>query len=184
VADSVSATEPRAGVARGAYASASPAGVGECKGGLFEGDVLHGDRLGRTIGFPTANIALGASRPSAGIYAARIRAPGEDWRDAVAYYGRRPTVDGKSELLEVFIFDFDQDIYGAHLTVDLVEFLRKDITFPDLDAMKLQIAEDCRAARRALRSPRPFCFHDRHIRLISRAAALVSCSPLSCRQAS
>jgi riboflavin kinase/FMN adenylyltransferase len=117
---------------------------------LYEGVVLHGAKLGRTIGFPTANIAVDVAPPAVGIYAARAKIGLEAWRDAVAYYGRRPTVDGKQELLEVFIFDFDQEIYGAVLTVELVSFLRGDVTFPDLEAMRLQIAEDCSAARRAL----------------------------------
>jgi riboflavin kinase/FMN adenylyltransferase len=125
---------------------------------VFEGVVLHGAKLGRTIGFPTANIAVAVAPPLVGIYAARAKVGQEAWRDAVAYYGRRPTVDGGQELLEVFIFEFDQEIYGARLAVELVSFLRGDVTFPDLEAMRLQIAEDCRAARRALQTPRSVLF--------------------------
>ena len=124
----------------------------------FEGLVLHGAKLGRTIGFPTANIAVAVAPPLVGIYAARAKVGQEAWRDAVAYYGRRPTVDGGHELLEVFIFDFDEEIYGATLTVELAAFLRGDVTFLDLEAMRLQIAEDCRAARRALETRRTLLF--------------------------
>jgi riboflavin kinase/FMN adenylyltransferase len=117
----------------------------------IEGVVVHGDHLGRTIGFPTANMALGDYvRPKPGIYAARTRL--SDGREiaGVAYIGRRPTVGGVDERLEVNLFDFDEDLYGQTLETDLIAFLRGDETFDGLDAMKAQIARDCQAARAIL----------------------------------
>jgi riboflavin kinase/FMN adenylyltransferase len=113
--------------------------------------VVHGDHLGRTIGFPTANMALGDYiRPAQGIYAARTRL--SDGREiaSIAYIGRRPTVDGLDERLEVNLFDFDEDLYGQTLETDLIAFLRGDEKFSGLDAMKAQIARDCEAARAIL----------------------------------
>ncbi|CAN5579413.1 hypothetical protein BH10PSE4_BH10PSE4_00890 [soil metagenome] len=116
-----------------------------------QGVVLHGAKLGRTIGFPTANLSLGVTPgPARGIYAARARTADGALHDAVAYFGARPTVDGIGDLLEVFLFDFDEQIYGSTLAVVLLAFVRRDETFPGLDAMKVQIARDCTAARQVL----------------------------------
>lgn len=116
----------------------------------FHGVVMHGAKLGRSIGFPTANIALQGVRPELGIYAARVRLQDGRTRPGAAYFGSRPTVGGDGELLEVFIFDFSDDIYGAQLWVELIAFIRPDMTFPDLEAMKHQIARDCATAARVL----------------------------------
>jgi len=119
----------------------------------IEGAVQTGAQLGRTIGFPTANIDLGDYlRPAYGVYAVRVGvSPVEgaepDWRDGVANWGRRPTVDGIGEVFEVYLFDFDGDLYGADLRVALIEFIRPERKFDGLDALKAQIAEDCRNAR-------------------------------------
>jgi riboflavin kinase/FMN adenylyltransferase len=118
----------------------------------IEGEVVHGDHLGRTLGFPTANVALGDYlRPAFGIYASRTRMPDGRELAGVAYVGRRPTVDGVDERLEVHQLDFDEDIYGQVLETDLVAFLRGDQKFDSLDALKAQIGDDCAAARRRLR---------------------------------
>ena len=113
---------------------------------VFEGIVLHGEKIGRTIGFPTANIALQGARPDTGVYAAHVEL--EDGRAyfAIAYYGRRPTVDGRGELLEVFLFDFGEEIYGARLRVELVRLIRGCRKFGSLDEMKIQIGRDCERA--------------------------------------
>ncbi|HTK36656.1 MAG TPA: bifunctional riboflavin kinase/FAD synthetase [Caulobacteraceae bacterium] len=117
----------------------------------IEGVVVHGDHLGRTIGFPTANMALGDYvRPAQGIYAARTRLGDGREIASIAYIGRRPTVDGIDERLEVNLFDFDEDLYGQTLETDLIAFLRGDEKFSGLDAMKAQIARDCEAARAIL----------------------------------
>ncbi len=123
-----------------------------------EGTVEKGQQLGRTIGFPTANLDLGdLVRPADGIYAVRAgfeASPGEgtSWHDGAGYFGRRPTVNGDSELFETFVFDFDGDLYGKYLRVALIEFVRADKKFPDIDAMKDQIAHDCLVARRILQT--------------------------------
>jgi riboflavin kinase/FMN adenylyltransferase len=116
-----------------------------------DGEVLHGAKLGRTIGFPTANISLGLTPgPKRGIYAAKARTSEGELHDAVAYFGARPTVDGVGDLLEVFLFDFDGDLYGSVLTVVLLNFVRQDEAFTSLEAMRAQIARDCAAARELL----------------------------------
>ncbi|MEQ8601759.1 MAG: bifunctional riboflavin kinase/FAD synthetase [Marivibrio sp.] len=119
----------------------------------IEGTVQTGAQLGRTIGFPTANIDLGDYlRPAYGVYAVRagvsLAAGAEpEWRDGVANWGRRPTVNGIGEVFEVYLFDFEGDLYGADLRVALIEFIRPEEKFDGLDALKAQIAEDCRSAR-------------------------------------
>ncbi len=112
----------------------------------FSDEVLHGRKLGRTLGFPTANIALNGERPTIGIYAAQARLQDGRRRRAVAYYGDRPTVEGLGELLEVFLFGFGEDIYGQTLQVELVAFIRGDVTFASLETMTRQIAADCAKA--------------------------------------
>jgi riboflavin kinase/FMN adenylyltransferase len=119
----------------------------------IEGVVVHGDHLGRTIGFPTANTALGDYvRPRSGIYASRTRMPDGRHLPGVAYVGRRPTVNGLDERLEVNLFDLDEDLYGQVLETELVAFLRGDQKFDGLDALKAQIARDCEAARAVLKT--------------------------------
>ena len=117
----------------------------------IEGVVVHGDKIGRTIGFPTANIAFGDFvRPAEGIYAARTRLPDGREIPSVGYIGRRPTVNGSDSRLEVNLFDFDEDLYGQTLDVELIAFLRGDEKFADLAAMTAQIAKDCQRAREIL----------------------------------
>ncbi len=114
------------------------------------GHVQPGDQRGRTIGFPTANVSLkGYLEPALGVYAVRVRI-GEDWRGGVANFGRRPTFDKQDTLLEVHVFDFDADIYGAQIDVAFVDFIRAERKFDGLDALKAQIAADGVEARRRL----------------------------------
>jgi riboflavin kinase/FMN adenylyltransferase len=124
----------------------------------IEGRVDHGDQRGRTIGFPTANIALGEYlHPAFGVYAVRAgieRGGSVDWMPGVANFGRRPTFDKDQPLLEVHLFDFDGDLYGRHMRVALVDFLRAERKFSGLDALKAQIEADCQAARHALAAGR------------------------------
>jgi len=119
-----------------------------------EGRVEHGDARGRTIGFPTANFALGEyQRPATGVYAVRA---GVDlgvvtqWHDGVANFGRRPTFDKTDEVLEVHLLDANVDLYGKHLRVALVDYLRPEMKFSGLAALKAQIEDDVRAARALL----------------------------------
>jgi riboflavin kinase/FMN adenylyltransferase len=116
----------------------------------IEGVVELGDQRGRTIGFPTANVALGEHlRPRFGVYA--VRALVDDvWRDAVANLGRRPTFGKLQENFEIHLFDFAGDLYGKVLRVALVDFIRPEMKFSGLDQLKAQIAADGEAARRIL----------------------------------
>jgi riboflavin kinase/FMN adenylyltransferase len=117
----------------------------------IEGVVVHGDHLGRKIGFPTANVSLeDYIRLEHGIYAARTRLADGREIPGVAYIGSRPTVNGVDERLEVNLFDFDEDLYGQTLETDLVAFIRGDQKFDGLDAMITQITKDCAEARRIL----------------------------------
>ncbi|HHL41977.1 MAG TPA: bifunctional riboflavin kinase/FAD synthetase [Hellea balneolensis] len=116
---------------------------------IVDGEVMHGDQLGRTLGFPTANIYFNDRlRPKPGIYAAQCRLEGESiWRHGIAYVGDRPTVDGKDHRLEMHIFDFDADIYGSVLDVAFRTFIREDVKFDGLDSLKAQMQKDCDGAR-------------------------------------
>ena len=120
----------------------------------IRGEVAHGDQRVRTIGFPTANIALGRHlEPARGVYAVTVRLPDGKWHRGVANIGRRPTVhEGPESRLEVNIFDFDADIYGMVLTVALHAYIREERKFSGLDALKAQIATDAAEARRLLAS--------------------------------
>jgi riboflavin kinase/FMN adenylyltransferase len=124
----------------------------------IEGTVELGDQRGRTIGFPTANVALGEHlRPRFGVYAVRALIDGQNgsaWRDAVANLGRRPTIGKLQENFEVHLFDFVGDLYGKILRVALVDFIRPEMKFSGLDQLKAQIAADGQAARTILAASR------------------------------
>jgi riboflavin kinase / FMN adenylyltransferase len=114
------------------------------------GPVVDGAKRGRGLGFPTANIALRPGTALAhGIYAVRAHVQERDL-EGVAYLGTRPMFDNGSPVLEVFLFDFDGDIYGADLTVQFIAFVRGDRKFADLDELKAQMTADCAEARRLL----------------------------------
>jgi len=113
------------------------------------GRVAHGDKRGRTIGFPTANIHLHRkSVPVSGVYAVNMEGLGNTPVTGVANVGNRPTVDGTRSLLEVHLFDFDHDIYGRHVKVNFIDFIRPEMRFDGLDALKQQIARDSEQARK------------------------------------
>lgn len=120
----------------------------------LEGQVLHGDKLGREIGFPTANIALPESYkliPADGIYAVKAHLPDGRNFNAMLYIGKRPTLKGRMERrIEVNIFDFSEDIYGQVLRVSFLHKVREDATFDSLEAMKNRLQEDEREARALL----------------------------------
>ena len=117
----------------------------------IEGTVQHGDKRGRTIGYPTANIDLGPYlRPRYGIYAVRGRLADGRVLDGAANLGIRPTFDPPKELLEPYFFDFSGDLYDQRIEVELIEFLRPEAKFDGLDALTAQMAKDCDAARAAL----------------------------------
>ena len=115
------------------------------------GEVIHGDKRGRTIGVPTANIPLGDyMRPAYGVYAVRTRLPDGRTFDGVASLGLRPMFALDEPLLEVWLFDFDEDLYGQTVETELIAFLRPELDLPDLDALKRQIDADADATRAAL----------------------------------
>ena len=115
------------------------------------GDVVEGQRLGRTLGFPTANVRLGDYiEPAKGVYVVRVRHDGREY-GGVANFGRRPTVGAPAPLLEAHLFDFDGALYGEAIEVAFLEFIRAEKKFDGLDALKAQIETDCATARRLLR---------------------------------
>lgn len=117
----------------------------------IEGVVIDGDKLGRTIGYPTANIALGPYlRPRYGIYAVRGRLPDGRVLDGVANLGIRPTFDPPKELLEPYFFDFNESLYGQMIEVELIHFMRDEMKFDGLEPLIEQIERDCEAAREIL----------------------------------
>ena len=136
-----------------------PRGASRLLGRPFEieGRVVHGDKRGRTLGFPTANLKLGDYvRPAFGIYAVRAAiATGTDWvwRDGVANLGMRPMFGAPEPLLETFLFDFSGEIYGRLMRVALVEYLRPEQKFADLTALTAQMHADTAAAKVALAAP-------------------------------
>jgi riboflavin kinase/FMN adenylyltransferase len=118
------------------------------------GIVAHGDKRGRLLGFPTANIGLGRHlEPARGVYAVTVRLPDGSTRPGVANIGRRPTVNDTLESrLEVHLFDFEGDLYGRELSVAVHTLLRAERKFDGLDALKAQISADADWAREYLRS--------------------------------
>ena len=126
----------------------------------IEARVEHGDKRGRTLGFPTANMRLdGYMKPAFGIYAVRATVMDEDEPPVrytgVANLGVRPMFETPTPLLEAHLFDFAGDLYGRHLAVELVSYLRGEAKFTSVEALKAQIAVDADAARKALLTTLP-----------------------------
>lgn len=136
--------------------AADPKGAARILGRPFEieGRVVKGDGRGRTIGYPTANVRLGAYlRPANGVYAVRAaadRGPEPAWLDGVANIGHRPMFPTNEVLLEVYFFDFAEDLYGRRLRVRLIEYLRPERKFDGIAALQAQIADDSARARQIL----------------------------------
>jgi riboflavin kinase/FMN adenylyltransferase len=120
----------------------------------MEAEIVRGDQRGRTIGYPTANQRVSRYvRLPYGIYAVRVLIEGEKtWRQGVASYGIRPMFEVPEPLLETYIFGFDQEIYGKQMRVQPVKFLRPEMKFDGLEALKAGIGQDCAAARSYLQS--------------------------------
>jgi riboflavin kinase/FMN adenylyltransferase len=115
------------------------------------GRVVRGERLGRTLGFPTANLRFGNKTPAlSGIYATRVHGVGELPMPSVSSFGTRPTVGGIEPLLEAHLFDFDGDLYGKHIEVEFVAKLRDEEKFPDLPTLVAQMNRDAARAREIL----------------------------------
>nr|WP_301288331.1 bifunctional riboflavin kinase/FAD synthetase [Natronospira proteinivora] len=110
--------------------------------------VRHGRRLGRSLGYPTANLAVHEQLAARdGVYVVTVSGLGDQALPAIASLGRRPTVEGRRRLLEVHLFDWAGDLYGRHLRVNLLHHLRDEERFQDLDALRVQMDEDSRQAR-------------------------------------
>jgi riboflavin kinase/FMN adenylyltransferase len=158
----VSAASDKSGViysstkVRERLAAGDPAAAGLLLGRPWEieGRVETGERLGRKLGFPTANIGIGDYlEPALGIYAVKAGIDeGREtrWLPGVAYLGKRPTLGGTRVQLEVNLFDFTGDLYGRHLRVALLDYIRGDRRFESLDALAAQMTDDARVARARL----------------------------------
>jgi len=115
------------------------------------GEVVHGDKRGRTIGVPTANVRLGDYvRPAYGVYATRTRLADGRVIDGVANLGVRPMFQSEEPLLEVWLFDFDEEIYGQIIETQLIAWIRPELKFDGLEALKARIDQDAIEARAAL----------------------------------
>ena len=114
----------------------------------ISGHVAHGDKLGRNLGFPTANVVLRYKPALSGIFAVRVHGLGDEARAGVASLGVRPTVkQGARPLLEIFVFDFDEAIYGRRIAVEFLHKLRDEERYADLDQLTRQIRVDVAQAR-------------------------------------
>jgi riboflavin kinase/FMN adenylyltransferase len=117
---------------------------------FITGEVIHGEKRGRDLGYPTANIRLAQNCGlKHGIYAVRV-GRGTQRFDGVASFGRRPTFDNGAPLLEIFLFDFDGDLYGNRLDVAFIAFLREELKFDSIQALVRQMDDDSRRAREHL----------------------------------
>lgn len=120
----------------------------------IEGEVVQGRQLGRTLGFPTANVLLGDYvRPRFGIYATRTRLPDGRTLKGVTNIGENPTVGGNAARLEAWLFDFDEDLYGELIDTELIAFLRPEERFDSLEALTAQVRHDAKLARRLFAGP-------------------------------
>jgi len=116
----------------------------------ISGEVLHGDKRGREMNFPTANVDVaGLAHPPVGIYAVRASTPETSWHGA-AYLGYRPTFQGRTLLLETHVLDDSPDLYGQIFTVEFVKRIREDRSFTGAHDLAQQIAADCESARHIL----------------------------------
>jgi riboflavin kinase/FMN adenylyltransferase len=120
------------------------------------GEVVGGARRGTGLGFPTANLALPRGTALGhGIYAVRVRV-GDTWHDGAGYLGTRPTFDNSNAVLEVFLFDFDGDLYGRTIDVEFIDFIRPDRRFESGEELQQQMRQDCDKSRQILAlSPSP-----------------------------
>lgn len=123
---------------------------------FFSGKVILGNQLGRTLGFPTANLQVQNEQkliPANGVYAVKIAIKGrDDHFTGMMNIGVRPTVDGSTRVIEVNIFDFDEMIYDSTLTITLVKYLRREIKFVGLDELKAQLVKDKENAKTSFKN--------------------------------
>ena len=117
----------------------------------LSGRIRHGDKLGRTIGFPTLNMKMtNQIALKFGVYAVKVHGLRDSPIHGVSNFGKRPTVNGNETRLETHLFDFDDSVYGKHITVEFVKFIRAEQKFDNFDALKKQIVEDASLARSIL----------------------------------
>jgi riboflavin kinase/FMN adenylyltransferase len=118
----------------------------------IRGIVGHGDKRGRTIGYPTANVPLGETlHPSYGVYATLVRIEGQgEWLKAATNIGIRPMFEVRTGLVEAHILDFNGDLYGKELHIRPVQKIRDEVRFDSLDALIKQIDDDCHQVRKIL----------------------------------
>jgi riboflavin kinase/FMN adenylyltransferase len=142
----ISSSRIRAALSEGDFATAAA-----CLGRAYRicGRVVHGDKRGRGIGFPTANVDLHRRvSPVRGVFAVRVHGLDPAALPGVANVGTRPTVDGGArDRLEVHLFDFARDVYGAHVEVEFVRKIRDERKFPSFDDLRRQIGQDAAEAR-------------------------------------
>jgi riboflavin kinase/FMN adenylyltransferase len=148
----VSSTRIREALGNGDFAAAArmlgrPYAIG--------GRVVRGRQLGRTLGFPTANLRFPRTPALSGIYATWVHGVGGQPRASVSSFGTRPTVNGVEPLLEAHLFDFDGDLYGRHIEVEFVAKLRDEEKFADLPALTRQMQSDAELARQTLSEHQP-----------------------------
>ena len=143
----VSSTAIREALAEGQLADATTMLGGPW---FVTGEVIHGDKRGRDLGYPTANIRLDNNCALRhGIYAVRVGRGAERF-DGVASFGRRPTFDNGAPVLEIFLFDFKGDLYGEALDVAFIGFIREELKFSSVEALVRQMDDDCARARATL----------------------------------
>ncbi|GLS43214.1 bifunctional riboflavin kinase/FAD synthetase [Methylobacterium brachythecii] len=118
------------------------------------GEIRHGEKRGRDLGFPTANVALDSCGLAHGIYAVRMRLGDGTLRDGVASYGRRPTFDNGAPLLETYLFDFSCDLYGQEVAVEFVDFIRGEERFANAEVLVARMHVDAAEARAMLAEDR------------------------------
>ncbi|NKI34683.1 bifunctional riboflavin kinase/FAD synthetase [Wenzhouxiangella sp. XN79A] len=152
VVDPVSGERISSSALRAALADGDLAGAERLLGRPYSisGRVLRGNRIGRTLGFPTVNLRVAEPPALSGICAVRVHADDLEGQSGVASLGQRPVVAGRDWLLEVHLFDIERDLYGRHLVVEFVEYIRPERHFDDLAAMTVQMHADAEAAKRAL----------------------------------
>ena len=114
------------------------------------GRVVTGQKLGRQWGFPTLNLPVNNHPPLTGVFAVKVGGLGDKIIPGVANLGTRPTVDGLTTLLEVHLFEFDQEVYGKRICVHFIEKIRNEMKFPSFDDLKTQIGKDAERARQIL----------------------------------
>lgn len=131
---------------------------------FVRGEVVHGDKRGRDLGYPTANLAVSASTPLRhGIYAVEVRRGNGQSLGGVASFGVRPTFGGGAPVLEVFIFDFSDDLYGQTIEIAFVAWVRPELRFDGAAALIARMREDEVEARRLLASAGPGSALDRQL---------------------